>query len=247
MGTPRRALTIVAAVATIVLTGCGGEGSDGDATDTAAPTTGTASTPSEDPAAPSTTDPGTPPPTTGTDGPATGTGSGPGSPGEEDATSPPTPTGTTGDGPPFPADTEPDEATGSGPPVLVTDVEIGRHEAFDRVVLTLGGEGTAGWLAHYVDEAVEQGRGEPIEVPGAGVLEILLTNNGYPGDVGAEPYDGPVRLDGYDAVTEVVYGSIFEGQTQVIVGTAERLPFRVFALEDPARVVVDVVHADAAG
>ena len=44
-------------------------------------------------------------------------------------------------------------------------------------------------------------------------------------------------------VTEVVPDATFEGMTVVFVGTAARTPFRVYALENPARVVVEVADA----
>jgi hypothetical protein len=41
-------------------------------------------------------------------------------------------------------------------------------------------------------------------------------------------------------VTEVAWDSTFEGTSVAFVGAAEKTPFRVYLLKDPARVVVDV-------
>ena len=157
---------------------------------------------------------------------------------------------TGGDGdpgaPPFPANTEPDTAEASADALLsVTDIRIGRHEGFDRVVLEVDGTGTPGWDVRYVDAAVEQGRGEPIEVDGGAVLQMTLTGMGYPADTGVEEYSGPDRLAVADTrtVTEVVFDSTFEGQTVTFVGTEDEAPFRVYLLEDPARVVLEVADA----
>ncbi|MDP8960024.1 MAG: hypothetical protein M3N32_00085 [Actinomycetota bacterium] len=142
---------------------------------------------------------------------------------------------------------EPDTATGSGQPVVVTNLEVAAHETFDRVVLTLGGNGRAGWLAEYVEQALAQGSGDPVEVGGDATLEVTLTNIAYPTDAPADAYDGPDRMRARNtqAIVEVVYGTTFEGQTQLWVGTTQRLPFRVFALQDPDRVVVDVVQPES--
>jgi hypothetical protein len=43
-----------------------------------------------------------------------------------------------------------------------------------------------------------------------------------------------------DPVQGVHHGSVFEGQALAYVGVTAQQPFRVFALGDPVRVVVDV-------
>jgi hypothetical protein len=65
-----------------------------------------------------------------------------------------------------------------------------------------------------------------------------------PDDSGVTEYDGAtVDPDGTEVVEEVVYRFWFEGYTTAFVGVdGERKPFRVFALSDPTRVVVDIRH-----
>jgi hypothetical protein len=41
-------------------------------------------------------------------------------------------------------------------------------------------------------------------------------------------------------VTEVAFDATFEGSTVAFVGTSAKTPFRVYLLESPARVVVEV-------
>jgi hypothetical protein len=126
--------------------------------------------------------------------------------------------------------------------VTVRDLRIGRHDGFDRVVLEVGGTGTPGWDVRYVDEARSQGSGEPVEVAGDALLQVSLTGVGYPADTGVTEWSGPEPLAVADTevVTEVVLDSTFEGTTVVFVGTAARAPFRVYLLEDPVRVVLEV-------
>ena len=147
--------------------------------------------------------------------------------------------------PPFAADTRPDTASASpGAAVTVTDLQVGRHEGFDRVVLEVAGAGLPGWDARYVPEARSEGSGFPVQVTGEAVLRLALTGVGLPGDTGVAPYPGPGRLaPGYPAVREVVLDSTFEGQTVTFVGTAAERPFRVYRLQNPDRVVVEVLHA----
>ena len=158
-------------------------------------------------------------------------------------------TGNDGDGgagtaaPSFPADTQPDTSEASADAsVTVTDIRTGRHDGFDRVVLEVGGTGTPGWDVRYVDVASSQGSGDEVAVAGDAVLQVTVTGAGYPYATGVEEWSGPDPLPGQgtENVTEVVFDATFEGTTVAFVGTRSEAPFRVYALQDPARVVVEV-------
>jgi hypothetical protein len=145
--------------------------------------------------------------------------------------------------PPFPADTSADTGEASADAlVTVTDIRIGRHDGFDRVVLDVEGTGTPGWDVRYVDQASSQGSGDPVEVAGEAVLQVTVTGAGYPFDTGVDEYaqSGPLSAAGTEVVTEVVFDATYEGTTVAFIGTAAEAPFRVQLLENPTRVVVDV-------
>jgi hypothetical protein len=146
------------------------------------------------------------------------------------------------DVPAFPGNAEPDTAEPSSDArVTVSDIRLGRHDGFDRVVFEVGGTGTPGWDVRYVDEATSQGSGDPVAVAGDAVLQVTLTGMGYPYDTGVEEYaGGPLTAGETQVVTEIVFDATYEGTTAAFVGTAGRTPFRVYALEGPARVVVEV-------
>ena len=159
-------------------------------------------------------------------------------------------TGTADDGataaPSFPGDAEPDTAEASADArVTVSDIRVGGHDGFDRVVLEVGGEGTPGWDVRYVDQPSSQGKGDPVEVAGDAVLQLTLTGAGYPYDTGVEEYSAAAPLSAPDteAVTEIVFDATYEGTTVTFVGTTTRAPFRVYLLEAPTRVVLEVAHA----
>ena len=149
------------------------------------------------------------------------------------------------DAPPFPANTEPDTGVASADSfVTVTQIRTGLHDGFDRVVFEVDGTGAPGWDVRYVDEAAGQGSGNSIPVNGDAILQVTITGVGYPTETGIEEYDGSAPLPGAgtEAVTEVVWDSTFEGTSVAFVGVIEELPFRVYLLENPARVVLEVVH-----
>ncbi|MGZ4620513.1 MAG: AMIN-like domain-containing (lipo)protein [Blastococcus sp.] len=145
--------------------------------------------------------------------------------------------------PPFHADVRPDASAASADAqVTVSAIRIGAHDGFDRVVFELGGKGTPGWDVRYVDRAESQGSGKPVAVAGDAVLQVWVTGSGYPYDTGVKEYSGPRPLAtaGTQAVTQVVFDGTFEGTTEAFIGTAAKTPFRVYALSNPTRIVVEV-------
>ncbi|EOM77346.1 hypothetical protein DW322_17905 [Rhodococcus rhodnii] len=133
-----------------------------------------------------------------------------------------------------------------GARLTVTDIRVGRHEGFDRIVYEMDGTGTPGWRVGYVDSAVQDGSGRELDVDGAGILQVLIDGSAYPFDSGVAEYSGPVPVPGTGdggSVTEVQGALVFEGVTQSFVGTAQPdAAFAVTGLENPTRVVVDVAH-----
>jgi hypothetical protein len=162
----------------------------------------------------------------------------------ESGTGAPAPTASpvTGDGQPFPGDTSPDTAEPVSPDGLtVTGVRIGAHDGHDRVVLDVSGQGTPGWDVRYVDAATAEGTGDPVDLAGPGYLRVVLTGTTYPYESGAdERARGAVGTQGTTAVTGVFYDGTFEGQSLAYVGTQAERPFRVYALSNPTRVVIEV-------
>jgi len=152
--------------------------------------------------------------------------------------------------PPFSADLNADTAPASADSrVTVRAIRIGPHTGFDRVVFEVGGKGTPGWDVHYVDSAVSPGSGKPVSVRGGAVLQVSVTGAGYPYDTGVTEYAGrgPLTAPGTKAVTEVVFDQTFEGTTSAFIGTTARMPFRVYRLVSPTRIVVEVVAGRVAG
>jgi hypothetical protein len=145
--------------------------------------------------------------------------------------------------PPFEGDTQPVTREASADAqVTVSDIRTGRQDGYDRVVLEVGGTGAPGWDVRYVDQAHSQGMGGLIEVAGDADLQVTVTGAGYPFDTGVEEWAGPDPLPGTGTrtVTEVAWDATYEGTSVAVVGTTGEAPFRVYALEDPTRIVIEV-------
>ncbi len=221
----RRTMLTIPVLLTGLLAGCGGD--DGDDGGSAGSSTPSSTTSSASASSSSEQQPSTSPSS---------------SPSEQDGTD----DGTDGDGtpqPPFPANTEPDTQQASPDAFgTITEIRVGHHDGFDRVVLEYAGPGTPGWDVRYVDQPTRQGSGEPVDLPGEAALQVAVRGVGNPPDTGIAEYSGPQRLSAGDTtvVTEVFFDGTFEGVTALVVGTEARNPFRVYSMTDPVRIVIEV-------
>lgn len=146
---------------------------------------------------------------------------------------------------PFVANTLPDtSATSSGALLSPTNMRFGVHDGYDRLVIDLVGTGAPGWRAEYVAVPMGQASGLEVDIYGSAFIVITVQGMMYPGEDGAPDYEGPATIVPAPggAIQEVKFGTVFEGTLDVFVGVATKEPFRVFLLENPTRIVLDVQH-----
>ena len=121
--------------------------------------------------------------------------------------------------------------------LALTGIRAATHEGFTRVVLEFSGEGTPGmWSAAWTDEAVEQGRGLPIQVEGQAVLDLVI--DGTPMTASENPYPSGMHTRVGDL--DVVSDGTFEDNTHVVIGAPATRQFQIGFLSNPVRMVVDV-------
>lgn len=113
----------------------------------------------------------------------------------------------------------------------ITAVRAGRNDCYDRLVFDVNGA-APGYSVRYVNTVFAEGTGNPLPVTGGAKLEVIVRSLS---DTNRMP-----SVAGFQTFRSVVYGGSFEGQTTVGLGVRARLPFRVFTLTNPSRVVVDV-------
>ncbi|MCZ7456311.1 AMIN-like domain-containing (lipo)protein [Streptomyces sp. WMMC940] len=130
----------------------------------------------------------------------------------------------------------------------LTDIRVGRHTCFDRMVFDVSGaSGPVGHHVGYVDAFHQDGSGDPIPVGGGAVIQIFVSAPSYDPVTMRQVYAGRagkplpgVDLTGFSTFKDTRFGASFEGQTQVGLGVRARLPFRV--LQFDGKLIVDVAH-----
>jgi len=121
--------------------------------------------------------------------------------------------------------------------LALTAIRAAEHEGFTRVVLEFSGEGTPGvWSAAWADEAVEQGRGLPIQVDGEAVLDLVIDGTPMTASNTAYPSGTHTRAGDLDIVSD---GS-FEDNTHVVIGAPTAREFQIGFLSNPVRMVIDI-------
>jgi hypothetical protein len=161
-----------------------------------------------------------------------------------------TPTTTEAAQPPGPAFgtapvTGPAQGTGLA---LLSDVRVGAHEGFDRIVFEFEPGSRPGYTVRYTEPPIREDPSDRlVRIGGNAFLSVrMFPASGFDltGAAG-ETYTGPARIDGGDAGTEVLVEVVrtgdFEAVLNWVAGVEERVPFRVLALSGPPRIVVDVL------
>jgi hypothetical protein len=121
-------------------------------------------------------------------------------------------------------------------------VRVGGHTVFDRVVFDFA-EQRPGFDVGYVDQIVNDATGEPVSLRGRAALQIAMNPADAHDETGTSTIDPLPSVSGLAALRDLVVAGDFEAHVTIGVGVADRLPFSVFDLTGPTRIVVDVRHA----
>jgi len=115
----------------------------------------------------------------------------------------------------------------------ITGVRAGQDGCFDRLVFDVRGT-RPGYDVKYVNVVTDVAAGRPLNVPGGARISIAVFDN-------AANSRTP-NVTGFPTFRSVVYGGSFEAVTIYGLGVRARLPFRVFTLPNPSRLVIDVAR-----
>lgn len=126
-------------------------------------------------------------------------------------------------------------AAGGPAPVTVSDVTVGHHVGYDRVVFRASGP-IGGWEVRYVPQVTMDGSGRP--VPLLGAADLLVVVHGT--DWMSRPSVRRTLSPGFPALRQVAWAGEFEATLSYGIGQQRKAGFRAFTLTGPDRLVVDV-------
>jgi hypothetical protein len=125
--------------------------------------------------------------------------------------------------------------------VNYTEIRVGSHDGYDRVVFEFANGIPEVSLEVAQPPYLQDASGQPLEVDGDTVLRLVMRNTTALTESGEISYDGPRRFDpAFPRLLDVVAGGDFEAVTTWYIGLSGDPCLRVFALGDPDRLVIDV-------
>ena len=127
--------------------------------------------------------------------------------------------------------------------VNITDVRIGSHDGYDRVVFEFTDGTPEIALERATPPFTQDASGLPMDVEGESFLRLIMRGGTKQMEDGSSSYDGSRDFDpGFPALVDLVEGGDFEAQSTWYFGLSSESCVRVSLLEDAPRLVVDIQH-----
>ena len=124
----------------------------------------------------------------------------------------------------------------------VTDLRWARHAHFDRVVIDIRGRRPA-YSIRYTRRLLFDPSGKPVPLHGRKKVSLAITPASGHDRAGNTVYDGPrLRQVHLPSLRGIALTGDFEGVVSFGFTTSGKVPYRIFALTDPTRLVVDFHH-----
>ena len=127
----------------------------------------------------------------------------------------------------------------------ITDVRVGTHADFDRVVFEFADGLPEITLDRATPPFTHDATGMPIEVDGQSFLRLTMRGGTKQTADGTSSYGGPTDLDpAFAGLIDLVEGGDFEAHSTWYLGLASEACVRVLRLTDDGapRLVIDVEH-----
>ncbi len=122
---------------------------------------------------------------------------------------------------------------------MLVDVRAGEQAGFDRAVFEFE-NCLPGYRVQYEDEAVACGSGEIEDAAGNAILEVRFEPAAAHNEAGMTTVPSLELMPGLNEIVELDSTCDFEGVVVWAIGLTSEADFRVSALTDPFRLVVDV-------
>lgn len=120
----------------------------------------------------------------------------------------------------------------------ITGLRYAQHDEFDRAVIEFRGP-MPGWNVTYISTFHYAGSGRPVPIGDQAGVQLTLTGTAHT-EAGRNLYVGPrVARPGFDVLSGVAFIGDFEGTVSFGFSLRHRAPYRIFALANPGRLVLD--------
>lgn len=126
--------------------------------------------------------------------------------------------------------------------LAVTGLEVEEHDDFDRVIVSLDGDGEPGWFVDYSSSPIQQTAGSPLDVKGSAFLKVNIDGTVYPQDIGRDDVEAN-QAEGAGSVVEVLNAGTSAGRSQIVVGMKKTAPYTVKTVYNPTRLVIDIARS----
>ncbi len=127
----------------------------------------------------------------------------------------------------------------------ITDVRVGTHADYDRVVFEFANGLPEFTLDRATPPFMHDPSGMPLEVTGSSFLQLTMRGGTKQTEDNTSSYDGPTDFDpDFAALVDLVESGDFEAQSTWYLGLASEVCVRVIRLTDDGaqRLVIDVEH-----
>jgi len=127
------------------------------------------------------------------------------------------------------------------PRATITDVRIGTHDGYDRVVFEFDSGIPTVTVAAALPPFYEDASGLPVVVIGTAFLRVTMTGASAATPDGVVAYDGPYSFTpGFPRLAHLVQAGDFEAVSTWYIGLNGGACLRVLTLDNPSRLVIDV-------
>ncbi|MBR9991268.1 MAG: hypothetical protein KFH98_16010 [Gemmatimonadetes bacterium] len=126
---------------------------------------------------------------------------------------------------------------------MLREMRTARHDDFDRVVLDFGGDPVPGYRIAYIDRPVRQcGSGNVVPLAGDAWLSIIVEPANAHTEAGEPTVRERERTPALPSLLELKLICDFEAIVEVVGGLGSPERYRAFVLENPGRLVIDIMH-----
>jgi hypothetical protein len=125
----------------------------------------------------------------------------------------------------------------------ITDVRVGTHAGYERVVFVFSDGIPEFTLDKATPPLLKDPSGLPLDVQGVAFWQLVMQGGTRVSPSGAETYDGKTDFKpGFPQLTELIEGGDFEAVSTWYIGLESASCVRVLTLSGPSRLVIDIEH-----